>query len=561
MSFPSLHDALSSLLPGAHGGPEWLLRAGLPGLVDDVDHDDRRGDPARGNGPPDVDADAISRPPHATESGGGGFRHAHAEVGIPPQARQAMSEALRGPASQPLAPPPAQWDASLQALARELQQLPPSVIRQLSDALSSNPAALRALPAQPEALATVLARGAPEAGPPMHAAGAEARRLAQGGEAAPAGRGGPESEGREWRLATSAGTVPEARTSDPRSTAAALESRIAMAGSEARPGQPAEAQQARGSDPALAGAGRGQGATELSMPAAALRADPQSATHPAGTPAAATQAPTTAHPEGWPMPGARAEAAGTAAERGAQAPGLGGLGGVAAGMTLAAVATPAGTTHAHAPDSAVRARSAEDAQGRRRKRGDADGDGHGGKDNGRGQGGQHASGTTADRAGAAAPSAAAATARQAAGASIANDATAAAGAATAGATAARADEPGSAEATALAAGSPLHAAPHPPEGAMGHTGAAQPHQQTPERIAAGVPEQAPEALQSRHRQWLYWSLIVVTYACLGGALATVAPELSGLPISQESLGLWRNGLTGVGLLTGLWAWQLARRMR
>src|SRR5690606_20180528 len=158
---------LSSLLPGARGGPEWLLRPGMPGFGGGVDNDDRRGDPARGNGVPDLDVDSVHRSPHAAETGGGAFRHAHSEAGIAPQARQAMSDALRVPTPQPPAPPQAQWDPSTQALARELQQLPPSVLRQLSDALSSNPAALRALPAQPEALAAVLARATSEAAPTM----------------------------------------------------------------------------------------------------------------------------------------------------------------------------------------------------------------------------------------------------------------------------------------------------------------------------------------------------------------------------------------------------------
>jgi hypothetical protein len=52
----------------------------------------------------------------------------------------------------------------------------------------------------------------------------------------------------------------------------------------------------------------------------------------------------------------------------------------------------------------------------------------------------------------------------------------------------------------------------------------------------------------------------VTYACLGLALATVAPDLFGLPIAAGSTGTWRNALTGAGLLTGLWAWLVARRM-
>src|SRR5690606_29649628 len=268
-SFPSLHDALSTLLPGARGGPEWLMRAGMLGAGGDgVDIDDRRGDPAPGHGPHDfaVDVDAVPRPAHPADGGNGSVRHGHSGTDIPAHARQAMSDALRGPAPQPLAPPQGQGplEPSLHALARELQALPPSVIRQLSDALHSHPEALRALPAQPEALAAVLARATPDTTPAPHAAAAEARRLVHGGEGAhPVPRGQDADAPREARQA-----APPGVASDPR---AAGETRLALPGqdlrpgmppAEARQGQPAEARPAwaAGMDAALAAGLRGPGA-------------------------------------------------------------------------------------------------------------------------------------------------------------------------------------------------------------------------------------------------------------------------------------------------------------
>jgi hypothetical protein len=75
---------------------------------------------------------------------------------------------------------------------------------------------------------------------------------------------------------------------------------------------------------------------------------------------------------------------------------------------------------------------------------------------------------------------------------------------------------------------------------------------------------ASRAGGSRRRpgwQTLYWVLVVVSYSCLAFALATVAPDLFKLPIDENALPIWRNALTMTGLLSGLWAWLLARRLR
>src|SRR5690606_40025181 len=66
----------------------------------------------------------------------------------------------------------------------------------------------------------------------------------------------------------------------------------------------------------------------------------------------------------------------------------------------------------------------------------------------------------------------------------------------------------------------------------GHTGAPAARIARPDAapgLAAQDRDSDAEARESRQRQWLYWSLIAVTYACLGLALATVAPDLVGLP--------------------------------
>ena len=228
MSFPSLHDALSSLLPGERGGPDWPLRPGMPGFGEGVDPDLRGADAGHHPGRSDIDPDGMPRPPGPAEGNGPG-RHAHPESGVPPYAHRARGDTMRGSAPQPLAPPapPGPSDPGLHALARELQQLPPSVIRQLGDVLQRNPDALRSLPAQPEALASVLARAAPDGAPQPQAAVAQARRLAT--EAAAPGIREADAV-REARQAV-AGQPADARTAgEARTTAAPVEPRPGLPG-------------------------------------------------------------------------------------------------------------------------------------------------------------------------------------------------------------------------------------------------------------------------------------------------------------------------------------------
>src|SRR5690606_26448929 len=146
-----------------------------------------------------------------------------------------------------------------------------------------------------------------------------------------------------------------------------------------------------------------------SAPAGSRPDTPPAAPTAAPLPAGSTQAPAAPGPFAQDVPSlqaARADAAGTTVERGGQGPGLSGLGGVAAGVTLAAVANPAGTTHAHAPDSAVRARGAQ--KGRDHQRDDpAHEGGNGRQARGREAGTESDSGAQRDRAASAASAAAA----------------------------------------------------------------------------------------------------------------------------------------------------------
>lgn len=223
---------------------------------------------------------------------------------------------------------------------------------------------------------------------------------------------------------------------------------------------------------------------------------------------------------------ARAERAGDALPQG----GLPGLAG-AAGITLAAVAQPAGTTFAHAPQDAVRARTPaerrverdaaakeaaaqEQAQAR-------DGDGRQEQRNRKRP----------------APADGSAEGRPASSA-----------------------QPGTApaNATATAAG---HVA------LAGASGAAQAADDSDEEIRPGghlAPgEDTPDGSEadSSPPQWLYWSLIAVTYGCLTGALVLMSPWAASLPVAIDAMPGWRNGLTIAGLASGIWAWLLARRMR
>ncbi|MGY1519254.1 hypothetical protein [Luteimonas sp. A482] len=535
-SFPSLHDALFSLLPGARAGLDRAPWPGAPGFAEGPDADDVDVPKPRGQLAPDVDLPSHLH--RLTPGGEGPGRHApsdagsshHSRTGMPdadpsPHVPAGVPDGMRGQGAHSLTPASGQIEPSLQALARELQQLPPSVIRQLSHALSADPAVLRDLPARPEALAIALSRTAGETRP-LHPAAGEARLAGHGPDAA---RGQDADAVRDARLP---GAPGDARAAADARGAAALEARQAMAATQALPGQAAEPRPAwaMGLDPELAGHVLARSAPALeaqTLRALAPRMDPAAVAMP-GHPSATTPAVgnSQAQPGALPLsqgespvPGARGEP-GTpvAAERGAQAPGLGGLGGAAAGVTLAAVANPAGTTHAYAPDSAVRARRPQ--QSRDQRQGGANG-GTGQEEAPDGQPGdvkqqQH------PRAGAAAT-----------------------GAGAAGGT----GEAARAQSAAAVAG-------HVASASVAHV-----HHEDDQAAPAGHVAD-DEARHSRaHLQWLYWSLIAVTYCCLGLALATVAPDLFGLPMPPESLDIWRNALTGTGLLTGLWAWLLARRLR
>src|SRR5690606_33046303 len=176
----------------------------------------------------------------------------------------------RGTTAQPLTPSlQDQGEPPLLALARELQLLPPSVIRQLSDALAHNPDALRELPARPEALAVALSRAVSGPAEGMQAAAAEARRLADGGDAgAPLPRGQDADASRDPRQPGVAGFSADPRGAADARAAALLEARQS-AGIEGRPGWTG------GTDPALAlgPAVRGQAMGEA-QPAGPSRAEP-----------------------------------------------------------------------------------------------------------------------------------------------------------------------------------------------------------------------------------------------------------------------------------------------
>ncbi|HRO26024.1 MAG TPA: hypothetical protein PLD19_01135, partial [Luteimonas sp.] len=228
----------------------------------------------------------------------------------------------------------------------------------------------------------------------------------------------------------------------------------------------------------------------------------------------------------------RAEAAVGAADSGSSS-GLPGMTG-AAGLTLAAIAQPAGTTHANAPQQALRARKSAANRKPARERVDEGpqddtGDGHRPPQDGR---------------------------KQRDGAEAHKDARQAAPAAGDGST----DTREAAAGDTAAAGHTTATAPAPPR--KEEDGSRREERSWWITTAdENEVEDTPETRRSRRQQWLYWSLVAVTYACLALALATVAPDLFRLPFAAEHMATWRNALTATGLATGLWAWLLARRMR
>jgi len=502
-------DALRSLLPmlGRDGG-----LGNLPGpgdaLGEGAELEDGR--PPRPPGPHWQTGDARdARPdaPHLHMRGEGAPPLSHADAA---RLADTLSTAMRHNPSHPL--------------FRELQQLPPEALRQLVQFVTQHASVGRELASQvSEPLAHAMARAAPEARdarqpPPSDARGfAEATRAqAQALGQQVASDRAPMAGGRE-ALPLSPGRTGE----DIRAVAmaGAFEARTL---SESRPASTL---------PLAALLARADGVLSAVPSTGAQDATPASRApggHVSVLQELAAQQALQARTPGEAMQPGRADGANAAAEPGS--PGLLGLAG-AAGVTLAAVGNPAGTTHANAPQTALRARKPEETRQQDRPEraagaaeeeaeGEHPHDGRRGSDeSGKGQG--RGQGTDADDGRARAPG------REAA-------AVAAGHTAAAGLMLPRYDSDEDAD-----DGSP---AGHVGEGDADET----------EDI---------EARRSRRQQWLYWSLIVVTYGCLASALATVAPDLFKLPIPAENATTWRNALTITGLATGLWAWLLARRMR
>ena len=57
--------------------------------------------------------------------------------------------------------------------------------------------------------------------------------------------------------------------------------------------------------------------------------------------------------------------------------------------------------------------------------------------------------------------------------------------------------------------------------------------------ATGDDPSADSGGRADARQWLYWSLIAVTYGCLASALAMMTPWAASLPIATDALPAWR----------------------
>ncbi|TWT18170.1 hypothetical protein FQY83_15645 [Luteimonas marina] len=505
-------DALRSLLPmpGRDGGPGNLPGPGdAPG--EGMELEDGR--PPRPPGPHWQTGDARDARPDAPPMRG---------EGAPPLSQadaarlaDTLSTVMRHDPSHPL--------------FRELQQLPPEALRQLVQFVTQHAAVGRELAGQvSEPLAQAMARAAPEARdarqpPPSDARGfaeatrAQAQALAQAPGQQMAADRAPMAGGRDTASLSPGRSGEEIRAT---AMAGAFEARTL---SESRP---------VATLPLAALLARADGTLSIVPSSGAQDAAPASG-HPAGHASVlqelAAQQALQARAPGDATPPGRADGASAAVEPGSPG-GLLGLSG-AAGVTLAAVGNPAGTTHANAPQTALRARKPEETRQQERPdraagAAEEEADGEHPRDGRRGS-----------------------------------------------------DESGGGQGRGRATDADDGRAPTPPRdaaaAAAGHTAAAGlmlPRHDDDEDADDGRPAghvgdgdadgtEDIEARHSRRQQWLYWSLIVVTYGCLASALATVAPDLFKLPIDPAHATTWRNALTITGLATGLWAWLLARRMR
>jgi len=503
-------DALRSLLPmlGRDGG---LGNLPAPGdaLAEGAELEDGR--PLR---PPGIDqrqaGDARLDVSNGYMRGEGAPPLSHADAG---RLADTLSAAMRHNPSHPL--------------FRELQQLPQDTLRQLVQFVTQHASLARELPGQAtESTAHAAARAASDIRNAGHPAPTEARNVAEAARSlAQAQQAAPERASTAAReaLASSSGRAGE----DVRATAMA-NTFEARAPAESRPASAL---------PMAALLARADGVLSAVPMASAQEATPASPAPPghAATSTAsvasalqelAAQQALQARAPGETMLPARAE--GAVADSGSSS-GLPGLGG-AAGVTLAVVGNPAGTTHANAPQAALRARKPDEARQDRRERvGEApreDAEGEESRDGRRGNGESEARRPPGE------------------------------------ARAANGDRPG-APAPAAAQDGAVTAAGHTAAAGLmlpRYDGTDADDARPAGHVDDGEPEDA-EARQSRRQQWLYWSLIAVTYGCLTLALAMVAPDLFSLPFAPENATAWRNGLTATGLATGLWAWLLARRMR
>ena len=512
-SIPSPFDALRALLPlpgrgGPDGGPFGPL-GDLPDLDDG---------PPRGPGHHARHGDGPTGP--------GGALRADGQAPLSPseahQIADTLTEAMRQNPSHPL--------------FRDLPQTSPEVFRQwVVDVLTSPQSMMQGLPretvsslAQATSVAAALLRE-PGPSPAMAQARAEGDAMRASIQAqaqahqATAERAQAMPRGDDAR-------IPAALAQQAGDGRMSADPRVASALAQAQaPGQaPGLAQPPRAETALPASAFPPQGTP--TTPAAQVPGSTVAQGHPAQAqadaagPAAESPAPLlqARGPEGA-LP-ARAERAGDALPPG----GLPGLAG-AAGITLAAVAQPAGTTFAHAPQDAVRARTPAERRVAR------------------------------DAAAKEAAAQEQAQARDGDGRQEQRDrkrAKPADGSAERGP--ASSAPPGTAQATATAAG---HVA------LAGAPGAAQAADDGDEELLPGghlAPgEDTPDGSEadSSPPQWLYWSLIAVTYGCLTGALVLVSPWAASVPVAIDALPAWRNGLTVAGLASGIWAWLLARRMR
>ena len=519
MTSLSPFDALRALLPGA--GRDFGPGPMLPGL--DGDHDG----PDPGRRGPDMHGRHGDLPGGPLTGPGANPFAQHAGAG--PLA-DTLAEAWRQNPTHPL--------------FRELQQLPPETLRQLFQ-LGSQPPTGNGPDAPMEPLARTLSQLA-----------ADARQAAQDSRGTLPPSLGPQvvqdralAGGREALPAALAGSRP----GEDLHGAAALRDGLASQDATQRPVQSTLA--------ALLARGDGLQAqgTPLQPPLHATTPAP------AGMPQElAAQMPLQARLAGDALAAGRTDAVAVGAPDPTSSGGLPGMIG-AAGVTLAAVGQPAGTTFAHAPHHAARLRQADDAHQKARKRAAE-------QDNARQQAGEQdrrddGRGSSHDEAPSRDATPATTSARTATGDAATRTSTPGEGDTRSAAIAAGNTTSETAAATATA----------------GHTLAASPatarHARERRDRARGVPPDraraqawatatppATDAVRTAERRarrwrWLYWSLIAVAYACLGFALALLLPQLADLPVAQESRSAWRHGLTVVGLTSAAWAWLLARRLR